>query len=211
MKFLIVAGAEVTDMDFFRKTIDGFAPDRIIAADSGAEHLERAGITPDVLLGDFDSIDEKILADAEGKTEKITLPVEKDDTDTAAAVDMALEQGADEILILGGIGSRFDHTYANVLLLKRCLDRDVRARLVNEHNEMELFSESFSMRGRKGSTVSFFAMFEDVELTLRGFHYPLEKYFLKTENPLAVSNLIEEDSASVLFEKGFVLSVISRD
>ena len=84
--------------------------DLIIAADAGYRTCQNIGITPNILLGDFDS-----MPAPETTAHTIHLPVEKDDTDTLAAVRVALEHGCEEVHIYGGTGgSRLDHTLANL-------------------------------------------------------------------------------------------------
>lgn len=207
MKYLISAGADINDYELTKRFVDEFAPDRIIAADSGMRHVARMGLKADVLLGDLDSIDEALL-DGCKDVRIIRANPEKDDTDTKMALSEAFAGGASDILVIGGIGSRFDHTYSNVLLLKEGLDRNVRIRLFNEHNEIELHGKSFELCGMKEKTVSFYSMFSDTAVTLKGFHYPLDRYLLKTSSPLGVSNVIEENRAEVIFEEGCIMSVI---
>ena len=87
--------------------------DLVIAADAGAIACQAAGLVPDVLLGDFDSMEPP-----GGSAKVVRLPVEKDDTDTLAAVRSALEQKFDTFYIYGGTGGkRLDHTLANLQTL----------------------------------------------------------------------------------------------
>ena len=211
MKYLIVAGGEVRDYSFFKKVLADYSPDRIIAADSGALHLQKAGLAPDILVGDFDSIEDEVFDAFEKKSRIVRYRIEKDVTDTAAALDIALEEGADDVLVLGGTGTRFDHTYANVLLLKKALDCKVRARIVDEHSEIELHDRSFFLENMNGRTVSFYSMFKQTCLTLEGFHYPLTNYRLESHDPLTVSNIVESEKASVEMDGGYLLSIISKD
>lgn len=81
----------------------------VIAADGGFEHCLELGITPDTVIGDFDS-----LESPPENCSLLRLPVEKDDTDTLAAVKYGLEKGAEVFHIFGGTGGRFDHTVANM-------------------------------------------------------------------------------------------------
>ena len=81
----------------------------VIAADAGIEKLNKAGIVPDLIIGDFDSLG----ARPSGENVRI-FPVEKDDTDTMLCLKHAIGQGANDVTILGGIGGRLDHTFANI-------------------------------------------------------------------------------------------------
>ena len=88
--------------------------DIVIAADRGFETATKLKLPVDILVGDMDSI----KTDIPRNIETVKLPEEKDVTDTEAAVEIALEKGADSICIIGGIGSRVDHTLASLGILE---------------------------------------------------------------------------------------------
>ena len=90
--------------------------DWVICADSGARHALAAGIRPDVLIGDFDSLDPRDRRRLEG-VPTLSFSSDKDKTDTHLAVDWALAKGASHVVIAGGLGGRFDHALANAHLL----------------------------------------------------------------------------------------------
>ena len=92
---------------------------QLIAADKGLEFFITAGITPDLIVGDFDSLSSegKIYMEKLPQTSISRLKPEKDDSDTQSAVNLAISQGAKDILILGGTGTRLDHVMANLGLL----------------------------------------------------------------------------------------------
>ncbi|WP_290776168.1 thiamine diphosphokinase [Anaerofustis sp.] len=209
MKFLLVSGGEVFDYNFFKKTVDTYNPDFTIAIDKGANYLDHIGMEANLLIGDLDSVDIKLKQKYENKILK--LKVEKDDTDTAVALDYALNNGAKEVLILQGVGSRFDHTFGNILILKRALDRNIKCTLINEQNEIRMHKESFVLENMTGSTVSFFALDNDVNITLKGFYYPLNNYILNKYDPIAISNKVILELAEVIFDNGNLLSVVSKD
>ena len=98
--------------------------DYLIAADGGLRHTERLGVTPNAIIGDFDSLN-YIPTGAE------VFPVEKDDTDSMLAVKLGLSKGYDRFLIYGGLdGVRLDHTVANYQALQYLADRDARGILI---------------------------------------------------------------------------------
>jgi thiamine pyrophosphokinase len=116
MHFLIFSGGELNPGLAVRKALSDF--DKILAVDSGAAHSEKFKLKPDFLVGDFDSIDKKVLDRLKaGKTKILQFPKEKKQTDTELGIKTAVEYGATEITILGGTaGDRVDHILANVLL-----------------------------------------------------------------------------------------------
>lgn len=94
-------------------SIDKKEDDFVIAADGGLKYCERDNITPDIILGDFDS-----LGFVPEQENTYALPVEKDDTDTSFAVKYAMKKGYNKFVIFGATGGkRADHTYANIALL----------------------------------------------------------------------------------------------
>ena len=127
-KCLIISGAPESEIEYYNDYLDGRF---VISADSGYNKCTKLGIKPDLIIGDFDSSD---VPDTDIKT--IILPVRKDDTDTFFAVKYAIKQGFNDLVILGGIGSRFDHTYCNVLALNYCFERNVKAVLINKNNKI---------------------------------------------------------------------------
>ena len=129
-KCLIITGAPEDDIDYYKHYIDGRF---IIGADSGYQKCVKLNIKPNLIIGDFDS-----STKPDTDIETIILPVRKDDTDTLSAVKEAIKRGYNDIIILGGIGNRFDHTYNNVLVLNFCFDRNIKAVLINKHNKIEI-------------------------------------------------------------------------
>ena len=129
-KCLIITGAPEDDIDYYKHYIDGRF---IIGADSGYKKCVKLNIKPNLIIGDFDS-----STKPDTDIETIVLPVRKDDTDTLSAVKEAIKRGYNDIIILGGIGNRFDHTYNNVLVLNFCFDRNIKAVLINKHNKIEI-------------------------------------------------------------------------
>ena len=122
MKAVLFAGAEIKQYDFCKKYMDH--TDVIICCDGGMGHARALGKIPDYILGDFDSCKNEDLEYYKnlGVTIK-TFPTQKDETDMELGLDFAMELGADNIVIFGGIVSRFDHTLANAHLLLRLLKK----------------------------------------------------------------------------------------
>ncbi len=112
---VVCGGVPVSDhvlTDYCRKS------DIVIAADAGFDHLRRVTITPDILVGDMDSIAPESLQNVSG-VEVVRFPRDKDQSDTEIAVELALTRGADRVIILSGTGLRMDHFLANMSLLAR--------------------------------------------------------------------------------------------
>lgn len=178
----------------------------IIAADSGYKTVRRLGLTPDITLGDFDSLSEKPDCG-----EIITAPAEKDDTDTMLAVKTALERGFTDISIVGAIGGRIDHTFANIQTLAYILKHGGFGRLIGENDTVELLNAGEYVYERKGGTyLSLFSYGEYAVITSRGTKYDLTDYRLENTFPLGVSNEIIDDKCRISVQKGHLLVIFSK-
>lgn len=211
MKAVIVSGGKSPSEDILKKCIDkqGY----VICADSGADCLFKYGYIPNVILGDFDSIDKKVLNYFSNKGCPIhKYKPEKDFTDTEAALNMALKLSADEIIFLGCTGSRLDHVFANFGLLKRCLLQNIKARIVDEHNCITMHNKSFEMEGSFGQTFSLHCFGENVKnLSIIGAKYPLHNYDLSAGDPRTVSNEFLNGKVSIQFESGIIMLFRVKD
>ena len=175
--------------------------DAVIAADAGYRVCRELGIVPDLLLGDFDSME----APADfPRVERV--PVEKDDTDTMLAVKTALAWGCDTVYLYGGTGGkRLDHTLANLQSLLYLRRRGARGYL---HDDDFLWTviENESLTIRRTVEWGLFSAFclgdraEGIDET--GFQYPLQDAVLTPEFPLGVSNHLVEPEATITVRRG---------
>lgn len=171
--------------------------DLTIAADKGLEPFAHAGIMPDLLLGDMDSVSEQVLESMQDHTQIERLPCEKDDTDGVHALDTAIARGAGRITILGALGGRMDHAMANLMLLVRAQRRGVFAEILDEHVRISCVSGEALISGAKGDTVSLLALGDVQGVSLKGFYYPLVGCDMDSSYPLGISNVVVSDEASV--------------
>lgn len=175
--------------------------DLIIAADAGYHTCRSIGIVPDILLGDFDSMPEP-----ETTAHTIRLPVEKDDTDTLAAVRVALERGCEEVHIYGGTGgSRLDHTLANLQTLLFLRRKGVHGYLY-DNNFVWTVIENESLTIRKTVEWGLFSAFclgdQATGIDETGFQYTLSNGTLTPDFPMGVSNHITAPEASITVRSG---------
>lgn len=211
MKAVIVCSGSVKDYDVIKRFFD--KADYIISVDGGARHLRKLEITPDVLLGDFDSADMEDIAyfKRQGVTAE-SFPVEKDMTDSELAIEKALEKGADEIILVGAVGTRFDHSMANIFLLKKLLDKKVNACIADEHNRIYMFDSTFTLKRKEGYKLSLIPVSNRVTgVTTTGLKYPLNNATMYLGTTWGVSNEFKEDTATVSIDEGILLVCVSRD
>ena len=214
-KVIIISGGSIQD-EFAKEWIAEYQPDFIMVADSGMEFMRRVGLTPDMIIGDFDSVAADTLdffKSKEGIIWKQLNPI-KDGTDTEFAIRQAMELGSKEITVLGATGSRLDHVLGNISLLGIGLLQGTKIQLVDANNRIQMVNESLQMKKEEqfGSYVSLLPYNGEVEgLFLKGFKYPLTNFTLKPFNSLGISNEIVDDVAEIIFEKGVLLVIESRD
>ncbi|MDD6728595.1 MAG: thiamine diphosphokinase [Eubacteriales bacterium] len=200
----IITGAPENEIQYYKNHLDGRF---IISADSGYKKCVKLGLEPDLIIGDFDS-SEKPQTDAE----TIVLPVRKDDTDTFYSVKEAVKRGFNDILILGGIGSRIDHTYDNILCLNYCADRNINAVMLNKNNKIRVLTNDTIFESDGYKYFSLFALFGDcVDLTITGAEYNVTDYTLTADCPLAQSNELKDEKVQLKFKSGKILLIQSND
>lgn len=213
-KILIITGGAV-DLAFIKELINKETFDLIIAADRGLMAADRLGLSLDYIVGDFDSVPEEVLAKYQQQSTPIqTFPTEKDKTDTQIALELALMHNPGEITILGALGSRMDHTLANIHLLLLPLQLNKSACLMDPNNKIYLKNKSFQLQKRLqfGKYVSLLPFSERVTgLTLFGFKYPLDHIILGAGTSLGISNEIEDEVAKVEFREGILLVMETKD
>lgn len=190
------------------------AGDFIIGVDRGALFLLQNKIVVDYALGDFDSVTpEEFAAIREWCTEAVSCdPVAKDYTDSEMAVNWALARKPSEIVILGALGSRMDHSLANIHLLSRCLQEGIACRIVGEKNEISLVDKYTSVFSGLYTYVSILPLtFEVTGVTLEGFQYPLNRATLHLGQSIGISNNITEEVGKISVESGQLLVIKSKD
>lgn len=213
-KILIITGGDIDNI-FLKEHMLKENYSLIIVADSGLEAVDRLGIKVDHIVGDFDSVSQDLLE----KYNKTSVEIhrfskEKDKTDTEIAIDLALMQDPARIDIIGAIGSRVDHTVANINLLLLPLGKGIEANILDANNKIYLKDKGFtidkaSQFGKYISLIAFFGPVED--LILKGFKYPLDGIKLDFASSLGISNEIVDERAIVEFSRGILLVVEALD
>lgn len=206
MKCVIFAGGEIKDLSFI--DISEISDSFVICADSGYRYAEKLGISPDMVMGDFDSCTSELPEN----TEIYRSIPEKDDTDTMLAVKTAILRGFDEIVLYGALGKRFDHAFANIQTLVYAYENGCNMQIVDSDNEITVQGAGRKYyHKRDGWYFSIFALTDTVVIgEYSGVKYPLENYTLKSSFPIGVSNEITADSAFLSIDSGIVLVIRSE-
>lgn len=211
MSAVIICNGSIIDYSYYKKYFRN-AP-FIICADGGARHLKMLGVKPDILLGDFDSISNEDLDYYKSLgVELLKYPPEKDMTDTDIAVSTAVDLGYKDIIIIGGMGTRFDHSLANVFLLKGMLDIGIRGCVVNEYNEIYLIDDKIKIDSEIGFKLSLIPISETVEgITSTGLYYQLNGDTIKIGESRGVSNEFAAGTSEISIKSGLLLVIKSKD
>ena len=191
MNTLIITGGTI-EYEFSCEYVKKYVWDYIVCADAGMRFCHSAGIMPDLILGDFDSVDEEsyeyFQTVCPERMERF--PTHKDETDTELALLRAIDAGADAITMIGATGTRLDHVMGNIQMLKLALDRNVSCQIVDVHNRIRMV-EKFAELKKSDQFGKYFTLVSGIA---RG-----------------VSNELEAETAMISCEDGILLVIESRD
>lgn len=214
LKTIIISGGNI-NKDFVEKMDLKNKFNNIIASDKGLEILDKCNIKPNYIIGDFDSLNKKVLNKYinDEAIKIIRLNPEKDYTDTHMALKLAIELKSTDITIIGAIGTRLDHTLANINILKEALDNGVSCKILNENNNITLINKKITIkRDEKYPYVSLIPLTTLVKgVTLTGFKYPLNNATLNIGESIGVSNEQTKDSSIIELKEGILIVIQSRD
>lgn len=194
--------------------------DRIIAVDGGLVSVDRLGLRPTHIVGDFDTIERELLEQyqSDQKIQVRKFRPEKDLTDSQIAVELALELHSTQIVLFGATGSRLDHVLGNLHLLSMAEQKGVSCEILDANNRIFLLKAGKEYPVEKktqfGTYLSLIPFTDRVEgITLTGFKYPLTDFTMtRFANPtLGLSNEIAEENGRIWFSKGMLICVESRD
>ena len=197
----------------------------VVAVDGGLPRLLAQGIMPDLVLGDFDSLEDRFRPyldefEAVHPGCLLRLPCEKDDTDTIYAARMCLQRGCREILFYGALGGRLDHTVANLQTLSWLKEEGAEGYLIGKTTLAAVIGgETVLLPADYEGTFSFFALDREVTgVTLKGMKYPLSEVTVTNTFPVGVSNEVNADTvrgtasgrASVTVREGLALMILEK-
>ncbi|HHZ06222.1 MAG TPA: thiamine diphosphokinase [Clostridiales bacterium] len=197
---LICASPDI-DIDYCKSIIT--RDDHIFCADGGYDYAKEIGVVPRLVVGDFDSAhSKKILAD-----QVITLPTQKDDTDTMYCIKEIIKRGYRDIAILGGMGGRLDHTLANITALKYLADNGCVGRLLDKSSVIHYCVDKLTIGGNNNTVSIFPFACEKAEVSLSGFRYTLNHFQMTASFPLGISNVAENEASEINVYSGGVIVI----
>lgn len=211
MKIAIIVNGIICDYDYHKSIIENC--DLVICGDGGANHAYKMDIIPNYILGDLDSIHNKIKSYYENKNvEFIKFPSKKDKTDTEICIDYAYHLKATEVILLGALGGRMDHAMANVNLLYYMLKKGIKGSIVNETDSIYISDNELTIKGNKGDNISLIPLYGDVVgVTLENLEYPLNDFTIKKGSSIGISNVMIDNNCRISLKSGYLLVCKSKD
>jgi len=188
--------------------------DLVIAADGGYHHCRRWQIEPHMIIGDMDSVAASDLAEIDRETTQIhRFPQEKDETDLDLAIRAARDRQADQIIILGAMGARWDMSFSNVLVLATPALGAIDARILEGSYEFLCLHghHKMAIRGKCGDVLSLIPLGGPVTgISLSGAAYPLNRETLAMGTTRGISNCLAQGRVEIEIESGQLLVIICR-
>ena len=186
--------------------------DTIICADGGTEYALEAGLIPDIVLGDLDSLSKKFQQRL--KELKIPLqefPTDKDFTDSELAITHAIDQGFKELVLFGVFGTRIDHFLANIDFLATKATQGLKVTIIDNHQTLYFVTTSFEITGKKGDTLSLIPLQIDaLSVSTIGLKWELYNDTLFFGETRGVSNVFIKNKAHISVQKGILLAIHQR-
>jgi len=186
--------------------------DLIIAADGGLRHCNDLNIIPNLIIGDLDSIHQNDLLKMKSLgVEIIKYHRRKDETDLELSLKMAIERGADDVLIIGALGGRWDMTFSNVLILAADFLKGITVKIMDGNQEIFCIrdGQQINITNHINGSLSLLPLSETVEkISLNGMEYLLNEEPLSQGTSRGLSNIIIENEASIHVTKGKLLVMI---
>lgn len=211
MKALIVANGTINNINLLKELEKEH--DFILAADGGTNHCIKAGILPDIIIGDLDSISDNTLRVSREKNIPIEkFPTKKDSTDTELSINYLISKGYKDITLTGVTGSRMDHTLGNILLLNKLNESGIKGKIIDDNNIIYLVHSELNLLRNLDSFVSIIPLTNTgITISLKGFEYELEVVDVRFGSTFCISNKIIEEKAKITIHEGKALVFISKD
>ena len=180
--------------------------DVVICADGGANAAYRHRILPHYIIGDMDSIEPEVLEYYRGKKTILKVyPVNKDFTDTQLAINLAETLHINELIMLGTLGKRMDHSISNLYSSIRAVERGVCIQHITAEMSVYIIKDQLHLKGKIDEIVSIFSLTAEAHgVTTAGLQYPLQEASLRLDEPYAVSNCLTATTASISVQTGIL-------
>lgn len=208
---LIIASGNNIDKKIFES--ENIAFEYVICADGGLEKAEYLNLSPNIIIGDLDSVNAFVLKKyRDMDIEIVKYPAEKNFTDMELAIEYAVDKGYKDIVLIGATGSRLDHTVANTLLIEAYFKKGVKIKIIDNNNLVQIVTNKMEIKYKQNYFVSIIPTTDRIEgITLEGFKYPLNNVNVNRGSTLCISNQIIEEKGIITLNKGNALVFVSKD
>lgn len=185
--------------------------DYVIACDAGYTNAQKLGITPDLIIGDFDSYEGNPDTDF-GDIPVRKYNVMKDDTDCMLAIKHAIQKGADKIILACSLGGRMDHLIANIQGMSYVASRGITCELVSTTDYMVILTNgSLTLPADDEYSISVFSLTDSCKgVTIKGALYSIANYTLENTFPLGLGNAWVDKEISISVKEGQLLIIKSK-
>jgi len=204
---IIFVNGNLSDLSQAKKIIT--KDDCLIAVDGGAKHILKLGLTPQIIIGDFDSISPSLLEQSRlSPTILIKYPTKKDKTDFELAIDLCMDRKFQEIIIFGILGDRIDHMLANIFLLVKIQaeNQSIKIKIIEGKKEIYILNKEITINGKIGDEISIIPVSKKLEgVSTEGLYYRLIDDTLLFGTTRGVSNVMNKTKAKIVFKKGVAL------
>ena len=202
MRCVIIGAAPINNYKKIRSFLQ--PDDFVIVCDGGLNHIKKLRVKPNLIVGDFDSHKNPNLP-----IETITLPREKDDTDSVFALKTAISRGFKDFLFIGMIGARLDHGLGNLYMLIKCHEEGLKALMLDDYSEMQIVGKQ---EAYITDAYPYFSLLNITGLargiTIRDAKYPLENAQIKQDYQYGISNeVLPNKKAAVSVSEGQLLLI----
>lgn len=206
MRVIIFAGKKEKDIEYMKEFIND--NDYVIGCDGGLASIFFLNIKPDVLIGDFDSIDFRILEQYD-HVRRIEFKREKDFSDLEASFNHCFQFEPSEIIVFGALGGRIDHCLSNIELLKKYSNINTNIRFYDNYNEIFVVQKNVAIIKTK-EYLSLLPASDECIVSLKGVMYELDNYKIEKDSTYTISNEITGNFAMLEVHSGKVLVIQSN-
>lgn len=207
MKCVILANGYYGDVESYIRLLN--EADIILCADGGANYAYEMGVMPAYIVGDMDSILPRVMDYyKEQGVQFRDYPQRKDCTDTQLILNLAEEMDADEIVFLGSLGKRLDHTLSNIYCGAELALKGKKVWHYTTNCSAYLVNKEITINGEVGDMVSVLVLTDQAQgVYEEGFEYPLKNVILEKWNPYAISNVLAENKGVIRVREGLLLVI----
>lgn len=181
----------------------------LICADGGANSAFKLGLTPDVIIGDFDSARKEVLKYYSEKSEIIQVK-RQNDTDVEKCLKYCIKKKIDEVILTGVTGDRLDHSFCNLGIVLKFYDK-IRIKIVHQKSILSAHSGRFEFQTVKGETISLYGFDEKTKFTSKGLKFPLKNIPLPFGKRESTSNVAAGNSVKLKINGGLAFIVREYD